>query len=79
MERELEGMKVAILVENGFEEAELQEPRAALDVAGAVTQIVSPVEGVPSGAWSAGFMSEDCLLTITMLDLRSVFMRGAFR
>ena len=49
MERELEGMKVAILVENGFEEVELHEPRAALDAAGAVTQIVSPVEGKVRG------------------------------
>jgi protease I len=49
MERELEGMRIAILVENGFEEVELYEPRAALDAAGAVTQVVSPVEGKVRG------------------------------
>jgi len=38
----LNGLKVAILVENGFEQVELVEPRAALDRAGAETQIVSP-------------------------------------
>jgi protease I len=36
---------VAILVENGFEEVELTEPRRALDDAGAETRIVSPREG----------------------------------
>jgi protease I len=38
----LRGLKVAILVENGFEQVELVEPRKALDQAGAETQIVSP-------------------------------------
>jgi protease I len=39
---ELEGCKVAILVEDGFEEIELVKPRQALDGAGAETAIVSP-------------------------------------
>ncbi len=38
----LNGLKVAILVENGFEWVELVEPRKALDQAGAETRIVSP-------------------------------------
>ena len=38
----LEGMKIAILVDDGFEQVELVEPRAALDKAGAETFIVSP-------------------------------------
>lgn len=38
----LKGLKVAILVTDGFEEVELTEPRKALDAAGAQTQIVSP-------------------------------------
>ena len=42
---ELAGMRVAILVENGFEQVELAEPRNALEDAGAVTTIVSPVNG----------------------------------
>jgi protease I len=37
----LEGKRVAILVADGFEQAELTEPRKALDAAGARTQIVS--------------------------------------
>lgn len=43
----LEGLKVAILVDDGFEQVELIEPRKALDQAGAETRIVSPKgEGV---------------------------------
>ncbi|MDX9740171.1 MAG: type 1 glutamine amidotransferase domain-containing protein [Gammaproteobacteria bacterium] len=42
MATELQGRKVAILVENGFEEVELTEPRKALEQSGAKTDIVSP-------------------------------------
>jgi deglycase len=38
----LEGVNVAILVTDGFEQVELTEPRKALDEAGATTRIVSP-------------------------------------
>jgi protease I len=38
----LNGMKVAILVTDGFEQVELTKPREALDEAGAETFIVSP-------------------------------------
>ena len=38
----IKGLKVAILVEDGFEQVELVEPRKALDQAGAETKIVSP-------------------------------------
>jgi protease I len=42
--KQLEGMSVAILAEDGFEEAELKEPRKVLDAAGARTTLVSPQE-----------------------------------
>ena len=38
----LQGVKVAILVTDGFEQVELIEPKNALDAAGAETLIVSP-------------------------------------
>jgi protease I len=41
----LKGLKVAILVEDGFEQVELFEPRKALDQAGAETRVVSPRAG----------------------------------
>lgn len=42
MNFDLHGKKVAILVADGFEESELQRPRAALIAAGAQTAVVSP-------------------------------------
>jgi protease I len=42
MKTSLDGKKIAILVADGFEQIELDGPRAALDRAGAITHIVSP-------------------------------------
>jgi len=49
MGKALEGMKVAILVADGFEQVELTEPKKALEEAGATIQIVSPAEGEVQG------------------------------
>jgi protease I len=42
MAKKLNGKKVAILTETGFEEVELTSPKKALEEAGAVVHIVSP-------------------------------------
>ncbi|CAA2160906.1 type 1 glutamine amidotransferase domain-containing protein [Methylobacterium brachiatum] len=42
---DLSGMRVAILVTDGFEQVEMTEPRKAVDQAGAETQLVSPKDG----------------------------------
>lgn len=39
------GKRIAILLTNGVEQAELTEPRKALDQAGARTEIISPADG----------------------------------
>ena len=44
MEKPLEGLRVAILATDGVEEAELREPRKALDQAGAKTTLFAPKE-----------------------------------
>lgn len=49
MNQQLQGKKVAILVEQGFEQIELDEPRRALLDAGATVEIVSPREGKVRG------------------------------
>jgi protease I len=41
----LKGRRVAILATDGVEQVELEQPRKALDEAGAITQIVSPKPG----------------------------------
>ena len=45
----LRGVKVAILVTDGFEQVELTKPKDALDAAGAKTLIVSPKDGQVRG------------------------------
>ena len=49
LDKPLEGYRVAILATNGFEEAELLEPRKALDEAGAITTVVAPAGGKVQG------------------------------
>jgi len=49
MAEALSGKRVAILVADGFEQVEMTEPRAALESAGARTQIVSPADGRVQG------------------------------
>ena len=45
----LQGLRVAILVDDGFEQVEMTEPRKALDEAGAKTFIVSPQKSQVQG------------------------------
>lgn len=56
MEKNIQGKKVAILTENGFEEVELTSPMNALEQAGAVVHIISPqkdkVKGWNHDHWS---------------------------
>jgi len=49
----LDGMKVAILATDGFEESELFEPKTALEEAGADVDIISPKNGEIKG-WKDG-------------------------
>jgi len=59
MAKELNGKRVAILVENGFEQVEMTEPRKALDNAGAKTELISPqqseVRGWKHKEWGDNF------------------------
>jgi protease I len=51
MADELKGKKIAALVEHGFEQSELLEPKKALEQAGAQVHVVSPQTGEVKG-WS---------------------------
>lgn len=46
---QLNGMRVAILVDTNFEQAEMVEPRKALEQAGAQTVLISPQSGQVQG------------------------------
>src|SRR5215813_9911579 len=47
--KNLTGKKIAILVDEGFEQVELIKPRKALDKIGAETKVVAPQEGEVRG------------------------------
>jgi protease I len=54
----IKGLKVAILVADGFEQSELAEPKKALEEAGAETYVVSPVKGKVKG-WKGKDWADD--------------------
>ena len=49
MEQGLKGKKVAILATDGVEQVELLEPKAALENAGAITEVISLKSGTIQG------------------------------
>ena len=49
MSKELQGLRVAILVTDGFEQVEMTKPREALQQAGAETHLIAPKPGEVQG------------------------------
>ena len=70
MSQHLTGMRVAALVEHGFEQSELLEPRKALEEAGARVDVVSPVEGAVKG-WYHGAWGDEVKVDRTLADAHS--------
>jgi len=68
--QELQGLKVAILVTDGFEQVELMEPRKALDAAGAKTQVVSPKTGKVRG-WKLTEWGDDVAVDVPLDKARA--------
>jgi protease I len=77
---ELKGVKVAILVEDGFEQVELTRPQRALDLAGADTQIVSPkvdhVRGWSFTQWGEEFPVDRPLADASPQDYDALLLPG---
>ncbi|HEV7576663.1 MAG TPA: type 1 glutamine amidotransferase domain-containing protein [Caldimonas sp.] len=65
----LQGTDVAILVEDGFEQVELLEPRRALDEAGARTRVVSPKDDRVRG-WNMTDWGEQVKVDVRLADAR---------
>ncbi len=66
----LNGIKVAILVANGFEQSEMTEPRKALDEAGVKTFLISPTEGKVK-AWKHGQWADSFAVDVPLKDARA--------
>ncbi len=65
----LDGLRVAILIEDGFERVEMTEPRKALDDAGARTSIVSP-RNDRVRSWNRKDWAEDFPVDVRLDDAR---------
>jgi protease I len=63
----LAGKTIAILATNGFAQAELTEPRKALDKAGAKTVVIAPKEGTIRG-WKMKDWGEEVSVDVTLDD-----------
>jgi protease I len=76
----LDGLKVAILVTDGFEQVEMTEPRKALDEAGARTSIVSPkderVRGWKFTEWGDEFPVDVPLAQARPEDFDAILLPG---
>ncbi|HEY1862236.1 MAG TPA: type 1 glutamine amidotransferase domain-containing protein [Roseiarcus sp.] len=76
----LKGLRVAILATDGFEQAELTEPRKALDQAGAETRVVSPkaerIRGWESKEWGDEVRVDAPLDQVKPEDFDALLLRG---
>lgn len=67
---DLRGKRVAILVTDGFEQAELLEPRKALDRAGATTMVVSPTRDKVKG-WNMKEWGKEVQVDIPLSEAKA--------
>lgn len=65
MASKLNGLRVAILADNGFEQVEMTEPRKALQEAGAQVQLVSPEEKSVKG-WNHTDWGDEFLVEVSL-------------
>jgi protease I len=70
MNKNIQGKKVAILTETGFEEVELTSPKRALEEAGAIVHIVSP-QKEKVVAWDHDHWSIDLPVDVQLQDAQS--------
>ncbi|MGB8468056.1 MAG: type 1 glutamine amidotransferase domain-containing protein [Candidatus Babeliales bacterium] len=80
MLKPLDGITIAILVANGFEEPEMVEPRAALDAAGAKTVLISPeantVRASKSIEWSKSYPIDQALKEANPANYDALLLPG---
>jgi len=67
MATELKGLKIAILVANGFEQVEMTEPRKALEQAGAEVRLISPEKDKVKG-WNHTEWADEFTVEVPLAD-----------
>lgn len=61
----LNGKRIAILATEGFEQSELEDPRAALEDAGADTDVISPMDGEIRG-WKDNDFGDSVIVDVPL-------------
>jgi protease I len=69
MSEKLDGMRVAILSEEGFEQSELLEPKKALEAAGAKTFVISSKKGKIKG-WKRADWGEEVMVDVQLENVK---------
>src|ERR1700730_8753910 len=67
MGKQLKGKRIAALVDNGFEQVELVEPKKALEAEGARVDVISPQKDKVRG-WQDAQWSDDVAVDATLDD-----------
>ena len=80
MPGDLDGMRIAALVEHGFEQSELLEPKKALEAAGAKVEVISPqtatVKGWNHGQWGDEVKVDRPLAQANSADFAALLLPG---
>lgn len=71
MTNPLNGMKIAILATDGFEQSELAEPKKALEEAGAKTDIVSPSKNQKIKGWKHTNWGDEFPVDVKLEDAKA--------
>jgi protease I len=78
--RPLDGLRVAILVADGFEQVEMTEPRQALQDAGATTELIAPITGLVKSwsgdTWDGEFQVDVPLAEASAADYDALLIPG---
>ncbi len=76
----LKGIKVAILIADGFQQIEMTGPKKALEEAGALTTIVSPINGKVKGfkgaSWGDEFTVDRTLDQVKSEEFDAIVLPG---
>ncbi len=79
-DQDLNGLRVAILATDGFEQSELLEPRRALEEAGASTEVVSPkpdaINGWNHSDWGQTVVVDQALAEADAKDYDALLLPG---
>lgn len=71
MSKNLRGKIVGLLVEEGFEQAELEKTKKALEEVGAIVEIVSPTKKISIKAWKSKNWGDEFEVDVPLEDARS--------